>query len=186
MLVRLCRYNAPLLCPVQKPRPVQIRLVHIFYSHPFFPDGSRYRIDPDRSSLEPFNDRSQDLPIQTYQSHMIDAQRIQGFLRDIDINDGFPFTWKKSRTRFSIRLATRGVPRERLAISSIDCSSAVTPRSSAERPMIFFSSSVVYISNLQLTPKRSLRGAERIRVVAPISVNFAISSRIDRAEGLFR
>ena len=96
-----------------------------------------------------------------------------------------PFTWEKSLTRFSILLATLGVPLERFAISSMDCSSAVTSSIPADRPMIFISSSVVYSSNLQLTPNRSLKGAERLPalVVAPIRVNFAISRRMDLADG---
>jgi len=45
-------------------------------------------------------------------------------------------TWAKSRTRFSSRLATRGVPREREAIVSAPSASISTSRIPAERTMI--------------------------------------------------
>jgi hypothetical protein len=44
-----------------------------------------------------------------------------------------PFTCAKSRTRRSRRLATRGVPRERLAISLAPSSSSATFSKRAER-----------------------------------------------------
>ena len=44
-----------------------------------------------------------------------------------------PFTWAKSRTRLSSRLATRGVPREREAIVWAPSASTSTPRIPAER-----------------------------------------------------
>ena len=45
-------------------------------------------------------------------------------------------TWAKSRTRRSSRLATRGVPRERLAISTDAASSIGTSKMPAERRTI--------------------------------------------------
>ena len=50
-------------------------------------------------------------------------------------------TWAKSRTRRSSRLATRGVPRLRLAISTAPAGSQLTPRISALRVMMIASSS---------------------------------------------
>ena len=96
-----------------------------------------------------------------------------------------PFTCEKSRIRFNILLATLGVPRDLLAISATERSSASIPSIAADRLMISESSSAVYISNLLSTPNLSLSGAERLpaRVVAPIRVNFDRSSLIDLAEG---
>ena len=53
-----------------------------------------------------------------------------------------PCTWAQSRTRRSSRLAMRGVPRERLAISAMPASSASTPSSRAERCRIVTRSAV--------------------------------------------
>ena len=95
------------------------------------------------------------------------------------------FTWAKSRTRRSIRLAMRGVPRLRLAISMAPSSSMGTSRMPAERLTIRASSSGVYSSSRRVTPKRSRRGADSwpARVVAPIRVNFGRSSRMELADG---
>ena len=54
----------------------------------------------------------------------------------------WPCTWAQSRTRRSSRLAMRGVPRERLAISAMPASSASTPSSRAERCRIVMRSAV--------------------------------------------
>ena len=53
------------------------------------------------------------------------------------------FTWAKSRTRRSIRLAMRGVPRDRLAISMAPASSIGTSKIPAERLTMSASSSGV-------------------------------------------
>ncbi len=50
-------------------------------------------------------------------------------------------TWAKSRTRRSRRLAMRGVPRERLAISLAPSAAQAIPRMPAERRTIRVSSS---------------------------------------------
>ena len=51
------------------------------------------------------------------------------------------FTWAKSRTRFKSRLASLGVPRERLAISQAPSSSIFTFKTFADRFTITASSS---------------------------------------------
>ena len=94
-------------------------------------------------------------------------------------------TWAKSRTRRSIRLAMRGVPRLRRAISMAPSASMGTSRIPADRVTMSASSSGVYSSSRSVTPNRSRRGADSwpARVVAPISVNLGRSSRIELAEG---
>ena len=96
-----------------------------------------------------------------------------------------PFTWAKSRTRRSIRLAMRGVPRDRRAISMAPSGWMGTPRIPALRVTIRASSSGVYSSSRRVTPKRSRRGADSCpaRVVAPMRVNFGRSSRMELADG---
>ena len=96
-----------------------------------------------------------------------------------------PLTCEKSRTLLRILLAILGVPLDLLAISATDFSSTGTFRIPAVLLMISASSSGVYISNLQLTPNLSLNGAlrEPALVVAPISVNLAMSSLMDLAAG---
>ena len=79
----------------------------------------------------------------------------------------------------------RGVPRDRLAISSAPSESHSILRIFAERRTITASCSGVYSSSRKLMPNRSRSGEVSMpaRVVAPINVNFGRSSRIDRAEG---
>ena len=64
------------------------------------------------------------------------------------------------RTRRKKRLAIRGVPRLREAISIAPRGSISMPRMVAERVTIRASSSGVYSSSRRLTPKRSRSGAD--------------------------
>ena len=94
-------------------------------------------------------------------------------------------TWAKSRTRRRRRLAIRGVPLARLAISAAPASSMGTPKMPALRVTIWASSAGVYSSKRSRTPKRSRKGAESCpaRVVAPMRVKWGRSKRIELAEG---
>ena len=94
-----------------------------------------------------------------------------------------PRTSAKSRTRLSSLLATRGVPRARVAMATAPCSSMSTPRMLAERLTIWASSTGAYRSSRCVTPKRSRSGvvSRPARVVAPMSVNGGRSSVTTRA-----
>ena len=98
-----------------------------------------------------------------------------------------PSTCEKSLTLFNILFATLGVPLDRFAISSNDSSSIVIPRMFADLIIIVLSSSTVYISNFEITPNLSLKGADKLPalVVAPTRVNFDKSNLIERAAGPF-
>ena len=91
----------------------------------------------------------------------------------------------KSRTRLSMRLAMRGVPRLRRAISSTPSSSVRTLRIPALRRTMAESSCGEYSSRRKRMPNRSRSGALRspARVVAPTSVKRGRSRRMLRAVG---
>ena len=82
-------------------------------------------------------------------------------------------------------MAIRGVPRLRRASSMAPSASQGMPRIPADRVTIRESSSGVYSSSRNTTPKRSRSGAESCpaRVVAPTRVNRGRSMRIERALG---
>ena len=79
----------------------------------------------------------------------------------------------------------RGVPRLREASSIAPSASMRMPMRAAERVMMRHSSSGVYSSSRNDTPKRSRSGAESCpaRVVAPMSVKRGRSSRMELADG---
>ena len=81
-------------------------------------------------------------------------------------------TCAKSRTRFNIRLAIRGVPLEREAISKAPSGSIGISRMPALLVTIFANSSGVYNSSLKDTPNLSRKGAVNCPalVVAPTRV----------------
>ena len=96
-----------------------------------------------------------------------------------------PCTVAKSRTRFSIRLAIRGVPRAHLANSSAPSRVMGTFRMPALRTMMLASSSGLYGSSLRMMPNRSRSGPVSCpaRVVAPTSVKWGRLMRMLCAAG---
>ena len=96
-----------------------------------------------------------------------------------------PITCAKSRTRRRKRLAMRGVPRERRAISAAPSGVMGVASRPAELVTMTASSSGVYSSSRNSIPNRSRSGEESCpdRVVAPMSVKGCSGMRIERADG---
>ena len=73
-------------------------------------------------------DRVEDRAVVAVEPRGVDLEQAERLARDSPVTTPAPRTSAKSRTRFRSRLATRGVPRERSAISRSPSGSTSTPR----------------------------------------------------------
>ena len=90
--------------------------------------------EPDRTAAEPLADRREDGAVDLVEAAVVDAEQRQAVVRGGDRSIvPSPRTSAKSRTRRSSRLAMRGVPRDRRAISHAASASMATPRMPAAR-----------------------------------------------------
>jgi hypothetical protein len=63
--------------PLKETDLQQVRLVHIFDRIDLFAEHRGYRIHPNRAAAEPFDDGSQQFPIDVIEAVLIDIQKLQ-------------------------------------------------------------------------------------------------------------
>src|SRR6266540_2874096 len=117
------RGNASARRSLQEARLNQIGLVQVFESSAILADRGGDRCDSDRSSAELLDDRREDPAVELVEAVLVHLQA----------PERFPGTSAKSRSRRSSRLAMRGVPRLREAISLAASAAIGIPRIWAER-----------------------------------------------------
>lgn len=95
-------------------------------------DGDRERAEPDRPPAEPPYERIEDGAVESIEPDRVDVVQVECGI-DCRRVAGAPRTTMKSRTRRSSRLAMRGVPRDRRAISAREAGGRSTESMAAER-----------------------------------------------------
>lgn len=163
----------------------KVWLVNVLDGVDVLVDRRGQRLQPRRPAAEFFDKRQKQISVRLIEPQRIDLQPFQGDCASASVTASLPFTAEKSRTRLSNRLAIRGVPRLRRAISAAASRSMVIFSAAAEWETIFSSSAGEYISRRLMMPNLSRKGEASIpaRVVAPIRVNFFKEKRIFRADG---
>ena len=102
------------------------RLVHVLDRLGLLADADRQRRQPDRAAAELLAERAEDRPVDLVEPAVVDAEHLQARRGPSSASIvPSPRTSAKSRTRRSSRLAMRGVPRERRAISHAPSASIV-------------------------------------------------------------
>jgi hypothetical protein len=109
----------------------------------FLADGSRNRAESDRAAGIFLQNREHEVAVDFVEAVLIDASICSASLATASVMWPCARTCAKSRARRSSRLATRGVPRLRRAISKAPSSSTAIPRIDAERRTIVTRSSGV-------------------------------------------
>jgi hypothetical protein len=117
--------------------------VDLFEGVLLFGERGGQRVEADRAAVVFLDDGAEQAAVELVEAVGVDLEHFEGGLAVGRSMWPAARTWAKSRTRRSRRLAMRGVPRERMAISAAPSWSMGTPRTSAERSTTKRSSSSV-------------------------------------------
>ena len=119
MLVGALRRHPAARGALQEALLQQVGLVEVLERAAILADRGGERLDPRRAAAVDLDQGREDPPVELVEAEVVDLEQRQRLARDRAIDRGrAPSTWAKSRTRRSSRLAIRGVPRLRRAISS--------------------------------------------------------------------